>query len=1391
MVTVDRTHEHGLLTLLTLPSATRTLLDVFAATVERHGDRVALDADDATLTYEELSRAAEELASVLREQCIGPGDRVGVRIASGSSQLYVGILGTLLAGAAYVPVDADDPPARAERIWEQAGVSGVLEDGLRFTSLGSDSSDDLLEDDLGLTSLRSARPRDRELTVEDDAWIIFTSGSTGQPKGVAVSHGSAAAFIDAEARLWTVSPEDRVLAGLSVAFDASCEEMWLAWSNGAALVSAPRALVRAGADLGPWLVRRGVSVVSTVPTLAAMWDQQTLAGVRLLILGGEACPPELGWRLAAGREVWNTYGPTEATVVSTAARIRPGEPITIGWPLHGWFVAAVDESGEPVSFGEPGELAIAGVGLGRYLDQKLDAERYAPLRALGWERAYRSGDIVRETIEGFEFVGRADNQVKLAGRRLDLGEVEAQLHAVPGVRAAAAAIQTTAGANQILVGYVAGDVHPDDVRAQVAEQLPDGLAPLVVVLDAMPTTISGKVDRKALPWPLPQPATGAPDQSPSGAADALSSLLSGTADVPSPSLSGTAAWLAERWAEQLGPLAFTAEADFFVAGGGSLAAAKLVSVLRERFPTVAVADVYEHRRLGQLATRLDELGEATGTVRTPPPGAANASGALPQGSGAAAGPGAAHGAGPAPTTPQPPDVMQSPGNSDASTPTWRLGAMQLAGVLFLTALASTQWVIAALAYGNIESDGLPHVGWLWLIGAWLLLASPYGRIAIAVLARRLLLPRVRPGRYPRDSWLACRVWLLERLGEYCHLARLAGTPSAAGWARLIGADVDRGAHLASMPTLTSLVHIGPGASIEAHVDLHGWWIDGQELVIGEIHVGAGASVGARTLLTPGSSIGEGAEIEPGSVVSGDIPAGEHWGGSPARHLGCAGADWPVEAPVPSRHARLWRAMFALSLPFEGLLAVLALAPGIVLLALAGAPAPSLDGSFAVLVGEAAVVVCISTVALALLAALTLRLVWKLVRPGWHSGDGGLGWALWFSGDLQESLAGALFPLYASLYTRRWLRLMGIRVGRRTEISTSTGLNPLVSFGELSHTTDDVGFCGARARGGWLHLEPIAIGDRTFVGPGAVLREGTRLGDDSLIGVLTLAPRRPTRGTSWFGVPALELPRACESADAARTTDPPRRLVLARGVMDTIRILVPNTISLSIGLFELLVLDLLGGRLGIPTMIALAPLVMLSSGLLSAGVAVAIKWVVIGRYRPGQHSLWSLFVWRDELVNSAHEQLAGEWLLRFALGTPLMSLYLRAMGSKVGRGVWCETTAVTEYDMVELGDGSAVNRGACLMTHVFHDRLLRVGPTSIGAGATMGPTSAVLPDTRVGANTCIGGHSVVLSGEQLPAASRWRGAPVTVWEDAAAAREDAGIALAPIRPARESRLQAAV
>jgi non-ribosomal peptide synthetase-like protein len=218
-------------------------------------------------------------------------------------------------------------------------------------------------------------------------------------------------------------------------------------------------------------------------------------------------------------------------------------------------------------------------------------------------------------------------------------------------------------------------------------------------------------------------------------------------------------------------------------------------------------------------------------------------------------------------------------------------------------------------------------------------------------------------------------------------------------------------------------------------------------------------------------------------------------------------------------------------------------------------------------------------------------------------------------------------------------------------------------------------------------------------------------------------------------------------------------VLARAAVELVRILLPATVSVALGAFTFDRLDAVAVRHGVWVMAGVAPFMLLAASLCAVAVTVAVKWLLIGRYRAGDHPLWSWFVWRDEIVNSCQETLAGAWLLNSALGTPLMPVYLRLMGARIGRNVWCETLTITEFDLAELGDGAVVNRNAVVETHLFHDRVMQVGPARLGAGSTLGPSSAMLPDTEIGDGCSVGGRSIVMRGERLPPRSRWHGAPV--------------------------------
>jgi len=1264
----------------------RTLIDILYDTARRYPDAPALDDGTVQLTYAELVSDIEDSVAWLAARGIGRGDRIGIRMPSGSYALYVAILATLATGAAYVPVDADDPVERAELVFTEAGVVAVITEQGLVRGPGSSRG------------WRAAAPLSR-----DDAWIIFTSGSTGTPKGVAVSHRSAAAFVDAEARMFLqdnpLGPGDRVLAGLSVAFDASCEEMWLAWRHGACLVPAPRSLVRSGMDLGPWLVSRDITVVSTVPTLAALWPAEALEAVRLLIFGGEACPPELAERLAVdGREVWNTYGPTEATVVACAARLFGRGPVSIGLPLPGWDLAVVGADGRPVNLGEVGELVIGGVGLARYLDPDKDAEKYAPMPTLAWSRAYRSGDLVRLEADGLYFVGRADDQVKVGGRRIELGEVDSALVHLPGVSGGAAAVRRTASGTPLLVGYVASADPNFDLaaaRTALAQSLPAALVPRLVLVDELPTRTSGKVDRDALPWPVDGAGDDAPD------------------------LLGTTGWLAGLWRDVLAAQVDGPEADFFALGGGSLAAAQLIAALRQRYPQVTVADLYDHPRLGSLAGYLDEL--------EPPPAVE-------------------------PRTVEP--VSR------------RTQAVQIALTVPLAALTGMQWVVWLAVANNVAAglDLVPWtapISWWWILAGFLLFVTPPGRMGIAVVGARTLLGNVQAGTYRRGGAVHLRVWLAERLAEASGAQNMAGAPWLVYYARALGNKVGQGVDLHSAPPVTGMLTLGHRCSIEPEVDLTGYWIDGDAFHVGPVTVGNDATVGARTTLLPGAVVGKNADVAPGSGVVGKVKNGQYWKGSPAIKSGKAKHPWPDHRPPRALH---WVAVYGLTSMLLGALPLAALTVGLAVIGWAVRDTASVADAVPAAMLWAAPATLAAVLSYAALTVLGVRLLSVGLHEGYHPVRSRSGWQLWATERLMDAARNYLFPIYAGLLTPWWLRLLGAEVGRGTEISTALLVPKFTVVEDGAFLADDTMVGSYELGGGWIHVARATVGKRAFLGNSGITQPGRRVPDDGLVAVLSATPHKAKAGSSWLGSPPVRLRRRPTAADALRTFHPSAKLKVLRATVETFRI-VPVVITFAIGVGVLAAIQALATAAGWLWAALAAGPVVLAAGAIAGGVAVLAKWLLVGRIGAIEHPLWSSFVWRNEVSDTFVETVAAPWFARAAAGTPVMNLWLRALGAGIGRGVWCETYWLPEADLVTLGDGATVNRGCVVQTHLFHDRIMRMDTVVLEPGATLGPHCVALPAARIGAGATVGPASLVMRGDEVPPSTRWQGNPIAPWNPA--------------------------
>ena len=600
----------------------RTLHSLFQDQARRTPQATAVACQDQTLSYAELDRRATTLAARLQAQGVGAETVVGL-MAGRSLEMVVGLLGILKAGAAYLPLDGSYPETRLRWMVEDAGAQVVV------TGQGHA---DLWGDEVAVVSLAGLDEGDGRALKETSvsagslAYVIYTSGSTGRPKGVCVTHRNAVHSTSARLSYYE-EPISAYLLLPSFAFDSSVAGLFWTLSQGGTLVIPTEEAASDPEQLAGLIERHWVSHVLGVPSLYRLLIQEStteqLASLRTAIVAGEACSRDVV-RLHGEKlpdvPLFNEYGPTEATVWSTVHRCDPeaeAPVVPIGRPIANTRVYLLDEHGQRVPIGTPGELYLGGEGVARgYLHRPdLTAERFLadPFEESGG-RLYRTGDRARFRRDGaLEFLGRLDEQVKVRGYRIEPGEVEAVLNQHPSVQEAAVVAREGKGGDARLVAYLTPAAssttrRPEtgadpkamllDVQAHLGTKLPRYMVPSQwVVLDELPRTPNGKLDRRALP---------APQQGEVGR-DAYVAPRSTIEER-----------LADIWADVLGRERVSVEADFFALGGHSLLAIKVMSRVREAFevdlplsslfsaPTVASLSALVEDRLIAELEGLDE-----------------------------------------------------------------------------------------------------------------------------------------------------------------------------------------------------------------------------------------------------------------------------------------------------------------------------------------------------------------------------------------------------------------------------------------------------------------------------------------------------------------------------------------------------------------------------------------------------------------------------------------------------------------------------------------------------------------------------------------------------------------------------------------------------------------
>ena len=1289
---------------------------LFERSVDQYPHNTALICNHVSFSYQELDKRANQLAHYLLTQGLSQNHIIGILLER-CEKNYIAILAVLKIGATYVPIEPDMPDDRINCIFSDTLFHAVLTDS---TVLQREQLK--LPKPIALDNIRplvARQPTSRIICPPNPnqhqalSYIIYTSGSTGKPKGVAITHQSICHYVTTARDIYEITSNDRIYQGFSLAFDASLEEIWMAFATGATLVACTSKDTRSGIGLIDFLTQHRISFFSTVPTLLSTLHGE-LPALRLLVLGGEACPPQLIKRWSRpGLKILNTYGPTETTVIATYTECTPDKPITIGRPLPGYYVVILDEHLQPIKDNQAGELCIGGLGLAReYINRpELTKEKFISDPVHPHQYLYRTGDRVSMTTTGdLQFLGRIDDQIKLRGFRIELNDIETIIMTYEGVQQAIVSLQGSD--NPMLVAYLKIDKQCASFdlsafRTFLQQKLPQYMFPSSFELvSSFPLLPSGKVNRNALPKPqkIMQPTHYLPPKT----------VIEQT--------------IASVWEKNLQLATISVDADFFYdLGGHSLSAAKIVSDLRHQtnMRDISILDIYQNPTIKQLADKFN----------TPSPDTS--------------------------------EKQQAIKHKPSKIGYFLCGAGQLLGSLLQYACNAWQLLLIIFCYHWITENTTSLFSTTsLLIFAGLFIAMPIASFTISILAKWVLLGRVKPGTYKLWGWFYLRWWLVDRLQKTLFSPHeLIGSPLITLYYRLLGANIGKNCYIGSHNVAAhDLLTIGDNSSIGYDARLLGYIVEDGWLKIGPTTLGKRCFVGARSVISPHTTLEDDSKLDDMSMLPSytNIPSGQFFAGSPACQSKAPLHHITNQVHQKDETSSLKNVGYGflhyLSLLLSMIVYYTCYFPALLMITHFHEQTHYLMTVFFAAPIGALIFLSLHYVGIGVLKKLLLN----KIKPGIYSVKSFYylrQWTIVRMLDIDE-----VSVMADTLYIPFFLRFLGAKLGKHVEIGYTPHILPdLVTVRDEGFIASAVALAWPNVYQGAIKFAPVQIGKRSFIGNDSLLSSGSNIGEGALLGCMTITPdcdRAAGNNTSWLGSPPVFLPKRELSTNYSDKEKfaPSKRLIRLRLLLEFTRIILPTTFKL-IQLFNFLyILNKLLSHCSLITTLALVPFIELGITLGLVSLIVALKWIMMGKLKPDSKPTWNVFIWKHDIIYYLYCYFIYPELIEIVLGTPFAALLFRSLGARIGKRVFINSGDVTECDLMTIGDDVCINSEAVLQTHLYEDRVFKMSTVEVNDGCNIGIASIVLYHTIMEKNASLGNFSLLMKGERLPAHTRWQGIP---------------------------------